>query len=161
LEVTKVKNLLYSEIAAYQQHQQKALEDQRAQQNLQFKQNLKNLSSSIRHMRQSDSSGFSLNEKDIVQRLQQMNYPNVSTQRLALTNLKQRQKSLERQIKSQTEEIERLRAKTDSKAMEDLKGELRKSYEVMLHLRKRISGQAESHQYNKVMSEIMTYLEIP
>ena len=161
MEVTKVKNLLYSEIAAYQQHQQKALEDQRAQQNLQFKQNLKNLSSSIRHMRQSDSSGFSLNEKDIVQRLQQMNYPNVSTQRLALTNLKQRQKSLERQIKSQTEEIERLRAKTDSKAMEDLKGELRKSYEVMLHLRKRISGQAESHQYNKVMSEIMTYLEIP
>lgn len=161
MEVTKVKNLLYSEIAAYQQHQQKALEDQRTQQNLQFKQNLKNLSSSIRHMRQSDSSGFSLNEKDIVQRLQQMNYPNVSTQRLALTNLKQRQKSLERQIKSQTEEIERLRAKTDSKALEDLKGELRKSYEVMLHLRKRLSGQAESQQYNKVMSEIMTYLEIP
>lgn len=53
--------------------------------------------------------------------------------------MKQRAKSLEKQIRLQEEEIDRLSLRTNDKAIDDLKNELKKSYDVLLHLKFKIN----------------------
>lgn len=56
----------------------------------------------------------------------QVNYPNVSTQKLALQGLKRRVRELESEVKQYDEEIERLRTKdSDNKTVDELASELR------------------------------------
>jgi hypothetical protein len=61
----------------------------------------------------------------------------------------------------QQEEIDRLSLRTNDKAIGDLKAELRKSYDVMIHLKKKLNDGGESTQYNAIMCEVMSYLNIP
>ena len=52
--------------------------------------------------------------------------------------------------------------RTNDKALADLKVELKKSYDVMNHLRRKISGNhTDSAQFNSMMKEIQQVLEIP
>lgn len=148
IEVSRVKNLLAQELTNYtQQAQLDSLKRQR-QQNFQFKNQLTNVQSSIKGMR-AEPPVLNAQVQPVT------NYANVSSQRLALTNLKQRAKSLEKELRLQQEEIDRLQARTNEKAIDDAKQELRKSYEVMQHLKKKLAGGQTGVQSSEQVNEIL------
>jgi len=51
--------------------------------------------------------------------------------------------------------------RTNEKALNDLKMELKKSYDIMSHLKKKINNNSDSTNFNTIMNEISTVLQIP
>ena len=51
-------------------------------------------------------------------------------------------------------EIGKMKDKTSDKALDGLKDELRRAYEVLRHLKKKVGGHAFNEEYGVVMTEI-------
>jgi hypothetical protein len=71
---------------------------------------------------------------------------------LQLNSLKHKAKELENEIQLKTEEIERLRERTGKNAQEQLKAELRKSYDVLKHLKRQAGYTTE--EYRNLIAEL-------
>lgn len=74
--------------------------------------------------------------------------------RLQLGNLKRKQKELEEQVRVKDNEIGKMKEKTSDKALDGLKDELKRAYEVLRHLKKKVGGHAFNEEYGVVMAEI-------
>ena len=68
---------------------------------------------------------------------------------------------MEGQLNEKEAEIERLREKTSDKAQESVKEELRRAYDVLKHLKKKVGAHAFNEEYAIVMNEIREALEMP
>lgn len=84
-----------------------------------------------------------------------------SHMRLQLTSLRNKMKELERDIDEKEAEIVALQKKTGQKANEDLKAELRKAFDVLRHLKKKVGNQTFSEEYKLIMREIRQALGVP
>jgi uncharacterized coiled-coil protein SlyX len=71
-----------------------------------------------------------------------------------LNNIKQRATSLEKQIRLQEEEIDRLTLRTNNQTVAQLKQELKKSYDIILNLRKQVATGFDVAAYNQLMDQI-------
>ena len=58
-------------------------------------------------------------------------------------------------------EIAKMRDKTSDKAQESLKDELRRAYDVLRHLKKKVGQHAFNEEYGIVMTEIRNALNMP
>lgn len=72
--------------------------------------------------------------------------------------MKHKAKELEREIELKNEEIERLRERTGKNAQEQLKAELRKSYDVLRHLKRQAGYSTE--EYRNLINELESALGI-
>lgn len=54
-----------------------------------------------------------------------------------------------------------MKDKTSDKALDGLKDELRRAYDVLRHLKKKVGGHAFNEEYGVVMTEIRQALGIP
>lgn len=54
-----------------------------------------------------------------------------------------------------------MRDKTSDKAQESMKDELRRAYDVLRHLKKKVGPHAFSEEYGVVMAEIRAALNMP
>lgn len=70
--------------------------------------------------------------------------------------MKHKAKELEREIELKNEEIERLRERTGKNAQEQLKAELRKSYDVLRHLKRQAGYSTE--EYRNLINELESAL---
>jgi hypothetical protein len=77
-----------------------------------------------------------------------------STLRLQLGNLKRKAKELETQLQEKDYEITKMREKTSDKAQDSIKDELRRAYDVLKHLKKKVGAHAFNEEYGIVMGEI-------
>lgn len=80
--------------------------------------------------------------------------------RLQVGNLKKKIKEAQNEIAAKDAEIEKLRAKTSDKVKQDLDSEMRRAYDVLRHLKKKIGGSTYNEEYRIVMSEIRSALKI-
>ena len=83
-----------------------------------------------------------------------------SNLRLQLGKMKKREKDLEIQITSKDAELIRLKEKMSEKAQESMKDELKRAYDVLRHLKKKVGPNSFSEEYRVVMSEIREALGI-
>ena len=51
-------------------------------------------------------------------------------------------------------ELVKLKEKTSAKAQQDLKIELKRAYEVLRHLKRKVGGNAFNEEYKLIMNEI-------
>ena len=58
-------------------------------------------------------------------------------------------------------EISKMKEKTSEKALDSLKDELKRAYEVLRHLKKKVGAHAFNEEYGVVMSEIRQALRMP
>ena len=72
--------------------------------------------------------------------------------------MKHKAKELEREIELKNEEIERLSERTGKNAQEQLKAELRKSYDVLRHLKRQAGYSTE--EYRNLINELESALGI-
>ena len=79
--------------------------------------------------------------------------------RLQIGSLKKKIKDIQTEIAAKDAEIEKLRAKTSDKVRLELDNELRRAYEVLRHLKKKVGSNAFNEEYKIVMSEIRTALQ--
>jgi len=84
-----------------------------------------------------------------------------SSLRLQLGNLKRKAKELEAQVQDKDADIVKMRNKTSDKAQEGMKDELRRAYDVLRHLKKKVGPHAFNEEYGVVMTEIRTALNLP
>ena len=75
--------------------------------------------------------------------------------------MRNKAKDLSKQVEEKDAEISRLREKTSEKAQDAMKGELRKAYDVLRHLKKKVGSHAFNEEYAMVMSELREALQIP
>ena len=73
-----------------------------------------------------------------------------STLRLQLGNLKRKAKELEAQVYEKDMEISKMRDKTSDKAQENMKDELKRAYDVLRHLKKKVGQHAFNNEYEEV-----------
>jgi len=74
--------------------------------------------------------------------------------RLQLGNLKRKAKELEESVKEKDIEIARIKEKVSEKAQEGLKDELKRAYDVLKHLKKKVGSHAFNEEYEVVIAEI-------
>ena len=72
--------------------------------------------------------------------------------------MKHKAKELEREIELKNDDIERLRERTGKTAQEQLKAELRKSYDVLRHLKRQAGYSTE--EYRNLINELESALGI-
>ena len=58
-------------------------------------------------------------------------------------------------------EISKMKDKTSDKALDGLKDELKRAYDVLRHLKKKVGGHAFNEEYGVVMNEIRQALGMP
>jgi len=58
-------------------------------------------------------------------------------------------------------EIAKMKEKTSDKAQDGLKDELRRAYEVLRHLKKKVGSHAFNEEYGVVIAEIRQVLQMP
>ena len=75
--------------------------------------------------------------------------------------LKRKAKDLEAQVQDKDLEIAKMREKTSDKAQEGMKDELRRAYDVLRHLKKKVGPHAFNEEYGIVMTEIRNALNMP
>ena len=81
--------------------------------------------------------------------------------RLQLGNLKRKAKELQQQVQAKDIEIAKMREKTSDKAQDSMKDELRRAYEVLRHLKKKVGPHAFNEEYGVVVNEIREALDMP
>ena len=84
-----------------------------------------------------------------------------SNMRLQLGTLKRKAKDLEEQVREKDLEVAKMREKTSDKAQEGLKDELKRAYDVLRHLKKKVGPHAFNEEYGVVMNEIREALGMP
>ena len=77
-----------------------------------------------------------------------------SNLRLQLGKMKKREKDLEVQIVAKDAELSRLKEKMSEKAQGSMKEELKRAYDVLRHLKKKVGPNSFSEEYRALMSEI-------
>ena len=75
--------------------------------------------------------------------------------------LKRKTRDLEEQVREKDLEIAKMRDKTSDKAQENMKDELRRAYDVLRHLKKKVGAHAFNEEYGIVMNEIREALGMP
>ena len=68
--------------------------------------------------------------------------------------MKKREKDLEVQIVAKDAELSRLKEKMSEKAQGSMKEELKRAYDVLRHLKKKVGPNSFSEEYRALMSEI-------
>ena len=61
---------------------------------------------------------------------------------------------MEEQLRVKDLEISKMKDKTSDKALDGLKDELKRAYDVLRHLKKKVGGHAFNEEYGVVMNEI-------
>ena len=74
--------------------------------------------------------------------------------------MKRKAKDLEQQIAAKDAELAKLKEKMSEKAQDDMKLELRRAYEVLRHLKKKVGNNAYTEEYRMIMSDIKEALHI-
>ena len=75
--------------------------------------------------------------------------------------MKRKTRDLEEQVREKDLEIAKMRDKTSDKAQENMKDELRRAYDVLRHLKKKVGAHAFNEEYGIVMNEIREALGMP
>ena len=68
--------------------------------------------------------------------------------------MKRKAKELETQLREKDNEIAKMNEKTSDKAQESMKEELKRAYDVLKHLKKKVGAHAFNEEYGFVMGEI-------
>jgi len=58
-------------------------------------------------------------------------------------------------------EIEKIKQKTSEKVKTDLENELKRAYDVLKHLKRKVGGNAFNEEYRIIMKEIKGVLKLP
>ena len=74
--------------------------------------------------------------------------------------MKRKAKELEHQITAKDTELVKLKEKMSEKAQEDMKVELKRAYEVLRHLKKKVGNNAFTEEYRYIMNDIREALGI-
>ena len=74
--------------------------------------------------------------------------------------MKRKAKELEHQITAKDNELFKLKEKMSDKAQEDMKVELRRAYEVLRHLKKKVGSNTFTEEYRYIMNDIREALGI-
>lgn len=75
--------------------------------------------------------------------------------------MKRKAKELETQLQEKDNEIAKMHEKTSDKAQESIKEELKRAYDVLKHLKKKVGAHAFNEEYGIVMGEIREALQMP
>ena len=75
--------------------------------------------------------------------------------------MKRKAKELEGQITQKDTMIAKMREKTSDKAQDSMKDELKRAYDVLRHLKKKIGVHAFNEEYGIVINEIREALQMP
>lgn len=70
-------------------------------------------------------------------------------------------KELQAEITQKDAEIDKIKQKTSEKVKSDLDNELRRAYDVLKHLKRKVGGQAFNEEYRVVMNDIKGALNFP
>ena len=74
--------------------------------------------------------------------------------------MKRKAKELEVQIAAKDAELVKLRDKMSEKAQDDMKIELRRAYDVLRHLKKKVGNNTYTEEYRMIMNDIREALQI-
>ena len=74
--------------------------------------------------------------------------------------MKRKAKELEQQISTKDNELAKLKEKMSDKAQDDMKVELRRAYDVLRHLKKKVGNATFSEEYRMIMNDIREALHI-
>lgn len=85
---------------------------------------------------------------------------NKSSMRLQLGALKRKAKQLEQELVQKETEIDRLREKTSQKAQDHMRKELRRAYDVLRYLKKKVGGSTYNEEFRVVVKGIREVLDI-
>lgn len=74
--------------------------------------------------------------------------------------MKRKAKELEVQIAAKDAELVKLKEKMSEKAQDDMKIELRRAYDVLRHLKKKVGNNTYTEEYRMIMNDIREALQI-